>query len=344
MMLDHLSSELGSGASPLDLFLEPVCRVAFASMAQGIMLVDGHGRVPLLNRQAISLLDLPYERVRDAPDYREILDIQWKSGEYGPNGEHVAPELRRMIKTAMSGRDLFGNLALYERARPNGTFLEVRTTPLPDGGLVRTYTDITERKRSEALIEFMARHDSLTGLTNRSHFLARLSEYLASGEGLCSLLLLDLDEFKAVNDTRGHQAGDLVLEEVARRIRSVSSASDTVARLGGDEFAIIHLNNFRISGSAFAERLIEAVGRPIRIGREQVEVGVSIGIAVAPSDAQNPQDLLRCADLALYRAKNSGRDGYCHFDRDVDVGWNLYVSRHERRIPLTSTDLQASAR
>lgn len=113
-------------------------------MPHGILMVDGQGKIPLANHQAIDLLGLPEEKVRNRPDFREIVDLQWRSGEYSPNGEHVAPEVRRMIRTAITGRDLFGNLAHYERARPNHSFIEVRTTPLPDGGIVRTYTDITD--------------------------------------------------------------------------------------------------------------------------------------------------------------------------------------------------------
>ncbi len=304
---------------PLAALLDPACRLVFERMPHGILMVDSEGKIPLANRQSIDLLGLPAVKVRNRPDYREIVDLQWRSGEYGPNGEHVEPVLRRMIRTAISGRDLFGGLAHYERARPNQTVLEVRTAPLPDGGIVRTYTDITDRKRTEALIEHMARHDSLTGLANRRHFLDRLQRHLEEGEGRCCLLLLDLDRFKAVNDTRGHQAGDAVLEAVARRLRSIAARTDTVSRLGGDEFAILRSGCGRAGGIALAERIIEAMRPTMTIGPDRFEIGVSIGVAASPSDARAPGDLLRCADLALYRAKREGRNRHCHFDADIDA-------------------------
>ncbi|MGA7973542.1 MAG: diguanylate cyclase [Pseudolabrys sp.] len=303
---------------PLAAFLDPACQLAFARMPHGILLVDAQGKIPMANRQAIDLLGLPEEKVQNRPDFRDILDLQWRSGEYGPNGEHVASDLRRMIRTVLSGRDLLGNLPLYERARPNQTFIEVRTASLPDGGFVRTYTDITERKRTEALIEHMARHDSLTGLANRRHFLDRLARQLDEGEGCCSLLLLDLDQFKSVNDTRGHQTGDAVLEAVARRLRSIAEKTDTVSRLGGDEFAFLRSGCGRKGGASLAEKIIEIISEMMPIGADQFEIGVSIGVAIAPSDACSPRELLRCADLALYRAKRGGRNRHCHFDPDID--------------------------
>jgi diguanylate cyclase (GGDEF)-like protein len=315
-----LSEPLASGAPPLEIVLGSIhtYQTAFEHMHQGILLVDREGMISLANRRAINLLGLPQEMMQDRPDYREILDIQWKSGEYGPNGRDISPELRRMIKTAMSGRDLFGNLAVYERVRPNGTCIEVRTTPLPDGGLVRTYSDISERKRSEALIEHLARHDSLTGLANRRHFLDQLARNLGSRKSGCCLLLLDLDRFKTINDTRGHQAGDSVLDAVARRLGSIADKKDTIARIGGDEFAIIRPGRDRTSCVALAEEILECMSAAVSIGRDQFEIGASVGIAFAPFDASTTEDLFKCADLALYRAKRNGRNRYCCFDHDID--------------------------
>jgi diguanylate cyclase (GGDEF)-like protein len=310
------------GAFPAHIIIDSLRahQLAFDHMNQGIVLVDTDGRIPLANRQAINLIGLPPEKMDSRPALREIVEIQWNAGEYGPDGSYVAPEVRRMIKAASNGTDLFSNLAVYERTRPNGVVIEVRTTPLPGGGIVRTYTDISERKRAEALIEHMARHDSLTGLANRRHFLDRLRSHLNRLGTACVVLLLDLDKFKPVNDTLGHQAGDAVLERVAQRLRLIARDNDTIARLGGDEFALIcpDVADRRI-GIEMAERILELLMLPIEIGEHRITIGASIGISLAPFDGTKPEELLRKADLALYRAKSSGRHGFCCFDSEADA-------------------------
>ena len=292
-------------------------QLAFDHMNQGVVLVDAEGRIPLANRQAINLIGLPSEKMDSRPTLAEILEAQWNAGEYGPDGSYVTPEVRRLIKAATAGTDIFSNLTVYERTRPNGVVVEVRTTPLPGGGIVRTYTDISERKRAEALIEHMARHDSLTGLANRRHFVDRLRSHLDRADSGCVLLLLDLDKFKPLNDTLGHQAGDAVLEAVAQRLRLIAQANDTVARLGGDEFALIRPNvRDRVVGRAIAEQIIETLTLPIEIEHHRIAIGASVGVAIASLRGTKPEELLRKADLALYRAKSSGRSGSCCFEED----------------------------
>lgn len=147
--------------------IEDICdslalpKVALGHMSQGLVVVDASGRIRLSNRRAVELLDLPSDKMKVGPSYPEILWIQWKSGEYGPNGEYVDPQVLTMIKAAKAGTDLFGNVTFYERTRPNGIALEVRTVPLPDGGFVRTYTDITDRKRSQCARTLAATFDAL---------------------------------------------------------------------------------------------------------------------------------------------------------------------------------------
>ena len=210
---------------------------------------------------------------------------------------------------------LFTGIASYERVRPNGTVLDVRTLALPDGGLVRTFTDITERKRAEAQIAQMATHDDLTGLANRNLFRTRLDQALARaqryGESF-AVLVLDLDRFKGINDTRGHPAGDAVLKEVARRLSFCVRDADTVARLGGDEFAVLQTPAKTEDETAqLARRIIQAMSVPIAVAGAGVDMGISIGIARAPREGANYDQLLMAADHALYRAKNDGGSGYC---------------------------------
>ena len=292
-------------------------QLAIEHMNQGIVLVDNSGRIALANCQANQLLGLPPEKMNSGPDYREILAMQWMSGEFGPDGTGIEPQVRIMIRAAADECDWFGGLGMYERTRPTGTVLEVRTSALPLGGFVRTYTDITERKRAEALIAHMARHDSLTGLANRFHFCAgieaRLDNLRTCGDRF-ALFYIDLDKFKPINDIHGHSAGDKVLEAIGQRLRELVGDRDVVARLGGDEFAIIKANVEHQQAKALAQQIVEATTRAIQIGRTSVRVGCSIGIALAPEDGMEGDVLQTNADLALYAAKREGRNGYRRFE------------------------------
>jgi diguanylate cyclase (GGDEF)-like protein len=198
----------------------------------------------------------------------------------------------------------------------------VRGVPLDDGGFVTTYMDITERRRSEEKIAHMALHDALTGLANRvllgdklEHALARVKR----GE-MVAVHLLDLDHFKNVNDTLGHPAGDKLLRDAADRLRALVRETDTIARMGGDEFAIVQVTIGQPSdATALAHRVIESVSRPYELEGRQVVIGTSVGIAVGPVDGLSSDQLMRNADLALYRAKGDGRGTYRFFEADMDV-------------------------
>jgi diguanylate cyclase (GGDEF)-like protein/PAS domain S-box-containing protein len=183
--------------------------------------------------------------------------------------------------------------------------------------------DITERKRAEARVAFMAHHDALTALPNRVLLRLRMEETLGhlrrSGDGLATLCI-DLDNFKTVNDTLGHPVGDLLLQSVASRLRSVIREEDTVARLGGDEFAILLTGaNGPDEVSAFARRVLDTIGEPYDLDGHHVCVGASVGIAIAPGDGADADRLLKNADMALYRAKSDGRSTFCFFEAEMDA-------------------------
>ena len=185
--------------------------------------------------------------------------------------------------------------------------------------------EITERERSQATIQFLAHHDALTGLANRTLFRTDLEEALVrarrSGENL-AVHFLDLDGFKTINDTLGHSMGDQLLKCIADRLQATVRDTDKVARLGGDEFAILQLAADLPSGAAvLAGRLIEAVKAPCLIGGHQILVGTSIGIAVLRSDSIHfdPDQMLKSADLAMYRAKAEGRGTFRFFEPDMDA-------------------------
>ena len=189
--------------------------------------------------------------------------------------------------------------------------------------MIGTYIDISERKASEHRIAYMARHDALTGLPNRTVFHEHLEQRLAGvrrGRGQTALLCLDLDRFKPINDTLGHPAGDELLCQIAQRLRAVVREGEIVVRLGGDEFAIIvsHLDHAH-EASILAQRVIDAVGQPLDLGGVLVTVGVSVGIALAPANGEAPEVLFKNADLALYRAKATARNSYRFYEAGMDT-------------------------
>jgi diguanylate cyclase (GGDEF)-like protein len=169
----------------------------------------------------------------------------------------------------------------------------------------------------------MARHDALTNLPNRTLFRERLERalQLAKRGDHLAVFCLDLDHFKEINDSLGHPVGDALLNEVAARLRGCITESDTVARLGGDEFAIVQLrsNCEPTAVAALASQIVEIVAAPYEIEGHHLVIGVSIGISLAPDDGNNPDDLLKNADLALYRAKADGRGTYRFFEAGMDA-------------------------
>ena len=260
------------------------------------------------------MLGLPSRFLVTRPKIRNPV-LPLGAGRVRQGGKALDPPIRDFIKSGGVARDIVS----YERTRPNGVVLQVRSVPLPSGGIVRTFTDVTDYKRSEARVAHMARHDALTDLPNRVLLRERMSEAIArlrgTGEGF-ALLCLDLDHFKDVNDTMGHPVGDELLREVARRLRSCVREDDTVARLGGDEFAILRAKGHEDVGP-LADTLLKAVIAPYDLHGEHVTIGTSIGIALAPHDGTDADELFKNADLSLYRAKSEGRNAYRFFEREM---------------------------
>jgi diguanylate cyclase (GGDEF)-like protein/PAS domain S-box-containing protein len=197
--------------------------------------------------------------------------------------------------------------------------------------LVVVIDDITDRKKSEQRIAFMAHHDVLTGLANRLSIMDKIEEAVARhrrrGDSF-AVLLLDLDRFKHVNDTLGHAVGDALLREIAARLKASLRETDVLARLGGDEFAIVQDrdNDQRDAASLLAERIIKIIAKPFEIEGNEVNIATSIGIALAPEHAISSDSLMKMADLALYRAKSAGRNGYRFFDPEMSMAAS---ARHE---------------
>ena len=216
------------------------------------------------------------------------------------------------LRVIADGKDCWWSLTGKPAFDEAGTYL----------GYIGTGSDVTERKVAERRITMLAHHDPMTGLLNRTKFTEQLNSCVARLERYgspFSVMFLDLDQFKSVNDSKGHMAGDKLLVQVARRIDGLVRESDLAARLGGDEFAIILPNDADADNAArLATRLIEEIKQPYAIDGDHVAIGVSIGIAMAPMNGTRPDQILRNADLALYRAKADGRSVYRFFESQMD--------------------------
>ena len=225
---------------------------------------------------------------------------------------------------------------------PSGAQRVLLTTKAPLGGtdsvgcVLTTSLDITDRKRAEQRLLHLANHDPLTDLANRSLLRERLERRVGAGprgEVALALHFIDLDQFKEANDRLGHQRGDLVLKEVARRLLEAVGPDDLVARLGGDEFAVLQDRRGNARPEALASRVIGCIAAPFRFGEEEVRISCSIGIALYPSDGGEVEELLRSADLAMYQAKAEGRCGFRLFVPDLNeqVGRAIAIKADLRR-------------
>jgi diguanylate cyclase (GGDEF)-like protein len=283
-------------------------------MSQALCMADAGGRLIVCNRRFIAMFALdPAGTIPGA-----VLDDL--AGDGG-----AARIDRQPIKALLAEHRILthqGRPASFVHEGPDGLALAVSHQPLVDGGWVATYEDVTERRRAAARIAHMAHHDALTGLPNRLLYRQRVDDIIEGRwphEGHVSVLLLDLDNFKDVNDTLGHGMGDALLEAVALRLLTCSRQADLVARLGGDEFAVIQAPGTQPKDAArLATRIVDAIGTPYDIDGTRVQISASVGIAVEPMEGATADLLLKFADIALYQAKANGRATYCFYEPAMD--------------------------
>jgi diguanylate cyclase (GGDEF)-like protein len=203
----------------------------------------------------------------------------------------------------------------------NGRIISQSKRPMADGGSVVLFEDVTEHERAVARAHYLATHDDLTGLANRVMFGQLLDEAIKIGrryEQNFSIMFVDLDGFKSVNDRLGHAAGDNLLEQMATRIKQCLRDSDVAARIGGDEFAILlrQISDAEQAG-AVARKLLSSIVRPIAIVGQECRVTASIGISIFPTDGQDRRILIKNADAAMYLAKAEGRNGFRFFTASI---------------------------
>ena len=289
--------------------------VALTHMSQGLVMFDSSAHLVVFNQRYIDMFGLSPEIVKPGVPLRDILYHRVASGGFSP--DEVEAYMADLLAAVAHGKT-FGKMTKL----PDGRIISIVNQPVAGGGWVATHDDITERLIAEEKIRHLAHYDALTDLPNRVSFYERMEAVLSHlrRSETVSVLSLDLDHFKNVNDTLGHPIGDRLLQAAAERMRNCVRAEDIVARLGGDEFAIVQIPTGQSPTIAtLAARLIETVSAPYDIDGHQVVIGVSIGIAMAPTDSKVPNVLMKNADLALYRAKADGGGVYRFFEVEMDA-------------------------
>jgi diguanylate cyclase (GGDEF)-like protein len=267
----------------------------------GLLLFDKDLRLVFCNQNQKKMLDYPDELFANGPpSIEQIFWLNAHRGEYG-NG-HAEEQVRSRMKLVLQRVE-----HVFERTRPNGTILRIKGIPL-NGGFVTTYIDITEERKGQSALAYLALHDTLTGLANRvalmSEMKRRLMPPLSNSGG--AVIFIDLDKFKSVNDLMGHAAGDELLKMAANRIRRSIRDSDFAARLGGDEFVIVQSDvQDESSVETLARRIHTGICEPYLILGERVRIGASFGIAMFPQHSRKPEELLVLADMSMYRSKAS---------------------------------------
>jgi diguanylate cyclase (GGDEF)-like protein len=289
---------------------------ALNNMSQGVSMFDGRQRLIICNTQLAKIYRLTAEQTNPGTPLQAILDARVVAGSVPKDAPNfVAESLEHVAQSGLSH-------STYELR--DGRSVSVTVQTMTDGGWVSIHQDITAQKRIEAELERMARYDALTGLANRTLLMEKMSEALARmrrpGEGF-SILMLDLDRFKTVNDSLGHPAGDALLKEVARRLQNTTRDVDCVARLGGDEFAVLQVSekDQKRGVIALSDRILSAITQPYNVQGRMVALEASIGIALAPHDGKDADALIKNADLALYKAKSAGRNRYCFFETAMEA-------------------------
>ena len=289
---------------------------ALNNMSQGLCMFDRDERLVVCNERYLQLYGLSADVVRPGRSFHELLEHRRARGSMDSDIEEYIAVMRAQLAERKS---YYRSISL-----PDGRVISVVNHPVAGGGWVSTHEDVTERQRVEARMAHMARHDALTDLGNRVLFRDEMDAALArlqrTGQGF-SIFVFDLDLFKAVNDSLGHPIGDALLQHVAQRLRTAVPDTDTVGRLGGDEFAVLHRGggDQRENAIVLANELLRSICEPYDIDGHQIVIGISIGIALAPEHGSDADTLLKNADLALYRAKSEGRNGYRFFESEMDA-------------------------
>jgi diguanylate cyclase (GGDEF)-like protein/PAS domain S-box-containing protein len=293
---------------------------ALNNMAKGLLLFDSSEQIVVCNQRYVEMYGLSLDVVKPGCSFRDLIKHHKGIGSFDGDYEEYHSALGRDLSQGKDGDSI--------RKTVNGRSIRIVNQPMANGGWVSTHEDITERRRAEAIIEHMARYDTLTDLPNRTTFndtiRTTLDRAVLTGEKF-AVLSIDLDRFKEANDTHGHLLGDALLREVAGRLQAVAG-DGFLARIGGDEFVLIVSEGEQpAAAEAAAERLLSAITGDFNIEGHQLKLGLSIGVAIFPTNGADAKALMMNADAALYRAKAETPGNALFFEPEMDD------QRRERR-------------
>ncbi|WP_294330370.1 GGDEF and EAL domain-containing protein [uncultured Sphingomonas sp.] len=289
--------------------------------------IDAQRRVVRASPRLAASRGLDPATLAGMPFLQLLAGPAWESGRFTPEFHALAERLK--------GREPFADLAVPIEIDGEWRWWQMSASPKFDergafSGFRGVNSDITEQRRATEQIHRMARFDALTGLPNRLHINEALAAAMAESDkwgGRCAFMMIDLDRFKAVNDTLGHPVGDRLLQHVAKRLRQLVSENEMIGRLGGDEFAVV-VRDARDSGRVerLAQGIIDAVSQPYALDQHTLYIGASVGLAIAPLDGRTAETLVRSADLALYRSKDKGGGVFHAYEPE------LHAAAEERRV------------
>jgi diguanylate cyclase (GGDEF)-like protein len=289
--------------------------VALNNMSHGLCMLDPQDRLQVWNERFLELLHMEKAPIHVGMRISQLVRQSIKAG------NHKSKGVRQVIRDLAAG--LRDDVHDQFQTSPDGDrTIAVSRRMMPGGGSVVILEDVTDRKRAQERIVHLARFDELTGLANRTQFRERITAMLKEidkPENRITIHLIDLDRFKAINDTLGHPIGDKLLKQVAARLTAVIGPADMITRFGGDEFVVMQIATERQQDAkTMAQRLVRALKEPFEIEGHRIDIGASIGIAMAPHDGTDPDELLKKADMALYAAKNGGGNEHRFFAMEME--------------------------
>lgn len=297
-----------------DLFLDATSLIeTLHNMPMGVVTFGKDLRLIFCNQRYIEMYNLSRDSIKLGCTIQEIIEERQRTGLFQGNAKAYCADIVETMKR--------GNAESTYLETSDGRTVHILSQPMPSGGWVAIHEDVTESKKAEQQIAFLAHHDALTHLPNRALFKKQLEKALCKEEceQRLAVLFIDLDNFKNINDTLGHQVGDALLQAVAKRLKACLRENDLIARLGGDEFVVVQSEvNSSEDAAALATRIRTALKAPLKLDGHEIVVDTSIGVAMAPDDGHTHDILLKCADMALYGAKSGGRATYRFFEQEMD--------------------------
>ena len=281
-----------------------ILNLMLSNMNEGVSMFDQNGRLTLWNQKYLDIFGMKEEDVSHDVGFTELLELQRKNGDF----EGDPQELQNTILGYVNRDQIFTGETILN----TGRYIKSHHAPTPVGGWIGTHEDVTHNRLLEERLAFESRHDALTGLANRRYFDQEYSHQVKvsrEGENAIALFTIDLDRFKTINDSYGHDVGDAVLVWAADILRTVVDEAGFVARIGGDEFMVIvsedaNEHNLR----SLAKALLAKLNEPLEVAGHTFICGASIGIAYAPDGQSDKDHLMTQSDIALYSAKQSGRN------------------------------------